>query len=411
MSFAATFPTLRTAFLAFRVPSRPQVLPGDRSPPDPRAYRLARHDVGAGPVGAVATVIAAGLLLGGCGAFGTREADTGPAVADDFLRSRLVAADFVDVMSQLPELAPARTELWTPAPDSRFGELLFGALQDEGYVMKIGAGRGDALGYDITAAADAAGSGGPGGPGGAGTYTFLVSAGPVKLKRDYAVDAEGIRPASRMLLHGADASNVTMDHARFDTRLAADTATGTELAASKAAPAAGSLGASDPSDPSGARASASTAVPATAVVARAVPVTPPRKSAAPAPRANMYETRRSAFEPILARYETVSRSVMVFGNDSLVMGADNKRDARQLARRFDPATDIVSLIGCSHGRTALDNGNETLALGRAARVKEELLLAGLAPELVLDEGCWAGTHFDKMPARGVVVTHKRRAQG
>ena len=142
-----------------------------------------------------------------------------------------------------------------------------------------------------------------------------------------------------------------------------------------------------------------------------MPVVPIR-TAAPAPvRANLYDTRRSAFASVLAGYETLDKRVMVFGNDSLVLGADNKRLARALAGRFDPATDLVSLIGCSHGATALTDGNETLALGRAARVKEELTLAGIDPELVLDEGCWAGEHFERMPARGVVVTHKRRSAG
>ena len=144
-------------------------------------------------------------------------------------------------------------------------------------------------------------------------------------------------------------------------------------------------------------------------VARAVPVTPRTGPRASASEANLHETRRSAFAPVLSGYDELERRVMVFGNDSLVMGADNKRLARRIAARFDPATDLVSLIGCSHGTTALADGNRTLALGRAARVKEELTLAGIDPALVLEEGCWAGTHSDRMPARGVVVTHRRLA--
>ena len=44
---------------------------------------------------------------------------------------------------------------------------------------------------------------------------------------------------------------------------------------------------------------------------------------------------------------------MVFPNDSLHMGAANKRRARELAAAFDPERDVISVLGCSHGRTAL----------------------------------------------------------
>ena len=102
---------------------------------------------------------------------------------------------------------------------------------------------------------------------------------------------------------------------------------------------------------------------------------------------------------------------MVFPNDSLRMGAANKRRAAELAVAFDPERDVISVLGCSHGRTAIDNGNEVLANGRALRVKEELVLAGIAGERVLEEGCWAGSAHERLPGRGVVVTHKRLAAG
>ena len=379
--------------------------------------RPARH-----PRGLRRAALALALAtIAGCATTGPGAGGETP-LADDFVRSRLIAADFADVIAQLPALDPAATVLTTPAPDSRFGELLFGALQDAGYDMRIGAAGAD-LGYSVARAggADAEAGGGP------GTYTFLVSAGPVKLKRDYAVDAAGIRPASTMLVHGADASAVVIDHARFEraarTPVAATVAASGPASGATSGPAsvalAGGAGTAAlrtaprpaeraPSAPAPSVAP-TPAAPRAKVVARAVPVVAPRPSAERVPEANLYETRRSAFAPLLAGHAPLDKRVMVFGNDSLVMGADNKRLAREIAERFDPATDLVSLIGCSHGPTALADGNRTLALGRAARVKEELVIAGIDPSLVLQEGCWAGTHYDKMPARGVVVTHRRRA--
>jgi len=123
---------------------------------------------------------------------------------------------------------------------------------------------------------------------------------------------------------------------------------------------------------------------------------------------NMYETRRSNFSAIFANYEDVKREVLIFPNDSLFLGDENKAVIEQYANSVENGTDVISLIGCSHGNTALSNGNSLLALGRANRVKEALLYVGLPESQVLDEGCWAPVHFDeKMPRRGVVMTLKR----
>ena len=92
----------------------------------------------------------------------------------------------------------------------------------------------------------------------------------------------------------------------------------------------------------------------------------------------------------------------------MIMGKTNKLLLRKLENRFNPSTDIISVIGCSHGKTALKNGNAYLATQRAERVKEELVLVGIESDKVLSEGCWASKHFDKMPSRGVVVSHRRK---
>ena len=306
-------------------------------------------------------------------------------------------------MVQLPELEPARTTLYTEIPASRFGELLVGSLQQAGYDLRLGADAATStLGYRVEPAADPRANAGksivPDAVTGAGAdeagdgalYTFLVNAGPVRLKRSYRVDLAGVRPATSMQLHGADARTLESSPALFG-------------APPRAEPAA--LPASVP-------------VPASRLASTATVV---RQTSEPARTAasrgdvvrkrNLFETGRSNYADLLARYETLSREVMVFPNDSLHMGAANKRRARELAAAFDSERDVISVLGCSHGRTALANGNETLANGRAYRVKEELMLAGIAASQVLEEGCWAGTAHRKMPGRGVVVTHKRLAAG
>ena len=100
----------------------------------------------------------------------------------------------------------------------------------------------------------------------------------------------------------------------------------------------------------------------------------------------------------------------MFPNDSLRLGERNKETIARYVSELDPATDVLSVIGCSHGNTRIDNGNELLAIGRANRVKEAFLFAGIDHEQVLEESCWAGESFEKMPRRGVVLTLKRRRE-
>ena len=305
---------------------------------------------------ATTLALAAALALSsGCsilGSAGTDGADAVPSVVDDFPRSRHVALDFVDAMATLPALAPRGTTLYAARPPSRFGGILVGALQSAGYDLRLGADDAPlTLDYDVSAAA-------PGDD--VGRYTFRVVADGVRLERSYVADVAGIRPITAMRVNGR------------------------ELATDAPAP-----------------------------VVTAVPLVPSPVAVAPVPerKGNVYETRRSNYADLLVSYDTLRRDVMVFPNDSLHMGRDNKRLARRIADAFDPERDVISVIGCSHGRTALDDGNERLANGRALRVKEAFVLAGIDADLVLEEGCWAGHHFEKMPARGVVVTHQRRAAG
>ena len=291
-------------------------------------------------------------------------------LTNDFIRSRLVVGDLVGGLVQIPSLDPQHTTLHTKRPTSRFAEILISGLQEAGYDLRIGDAQSPSwLSYSIAPASIAEMSSAQG-----DTYTFILSVGMVKLKRSYRVDVQGVQPASSMFIHGADASKIRIS----DQLLSMKSESSVKPFAVVAAPA-------------------------------------PENSEAPALttstniKRNLYETRQSNYESILAQYGTVRKEILVFPNDSLIMGTANKRLAREIASAFDSRTDVISIVGCSHGRTQIVNGNEVLAQGRAYRVKEEFLLAGIAADKIMEEGCWAGVYFDEvMPRRGVVLTHKRR---
>jgi len=329
-------------------------------------------------------------------------------LANDFERSRLIALDLVNALVQISTLSPAHTTLYTARPNSRFGALLVAGLQDAGYELRVGSSEStrwlshtivkDALPHTQSSVTVA------------GDYTFIVSVGMVKVKRTYRVDARRVRPGSSLFVHGADARGVALNDALFD-----DLPSSVAMIDTTSSP---QFNAVDTVGPATSRAvrrlpqATAAAVP----LPEKMPMTPLAAKQATLladpgslTKHNMYDTRQSNFSDVLAHYDQVRREVLVFPNDSMIMDSANKRLAREISLKFNPKTDVISVIGCSHGRTKLHNGNQMLALGRANRVKEELMLAGVAAHKVLDEGCWASTHFDQMPARGVVVTHKRRA--
>lgn len=128
---------------------------------------------------------------------------------------------------------------------------------------------------------------------------------------------------------------------------------------------------------------------------------PPRKQ-------NVLAIGHSNFASVTQDYDELKSTVLVFANNSLRLGLENKKTLGALAEQFDAQSDLFSLMGCSHGPSSRANGNEHLAISRANRVKEALILANVSAESILDEGCWAPMAQEGLPARGVIVRMLRR---
>ena len=111
----------------------------------------------------------------------------------------------------------------------------------------------------------------------------------------------------------------------------------------------------------------------------------------------------SAFNSITDDYERIDRRTVVFSNDSMRLGRSGKQVISVFLNEYLEKSDLIGLIGCSNGTTALEIGNEGLALGRASRITKELISLGVPRDKILDEGCWAPTVAEEFPARGVVI--------
>lgn len=351
--------------------------------------------------------------LSGCSVF-TKESDSVTSVPDQRIipeiasaRSRLVAKDLVSVLTQIPGSEPNSRPLLFSLPQSNYGRVLAAELQRAGYDLRVSDNRvaDRYLSYSIK----------PSGARDTRSYLFTVSVGRVKVKREYTLDRDRIYPVSSVYVAGASPEGVVVDEALFsESTLYAVPLKKQPVVTPQASISGGStLSQSQPAGKAPA-VQEGVGVPETAPDVAAVDKAQPGKTdngfrdRVLHKKDNMYKLRRSNFKDVLSGYEDVRKEILVFGNDSVLLGRRNKRIARDLIREFNENTDVISVIGCSHGNTEIDDGNRKLALGRSSRVREELILGGINPGYVFDEGCWSPEYFDEvMPRRGVVVTLKR----
>ncbi len=365
------------------------------------------------------------LQLGGCAAF-SKSGEPSDAAPERLSPEALIASDFVSAVSQLASM-PAHTttiELLQPARNDAFTLAMEGALDNAGYGTRWVADSvsGSFFQYrkDRKNAAAAAHE-----------DVYELAFGKVELRRSYVTDAQQrVRVNSPLYVRGADARNVVLND---DLIAQANALSGTvalklapnpepdsqnlQAARVHAVPLERATQISTtPTNSLGLQNSSSLRVPSDAnplnpIVAN---TTNERSLSLPLinfPREqNVFDLGGSNFVHLLEGRTTIVEQVLTFPNDSMRLGASNKQLVEQLVTRFNPRTDVFSVIGCSMGPTQVRGGNAALALGRAGRVVEALRFAGVANELILDEGCWAGDgSIDNLPRRGVVVSLNRDA--
>ncbi|MBX2882861.1 MAG: hypothetical protein KTR32_23120 [Granulosicoccus sp.] len=318
-------------------------------------------------------IFASLLGLAGCSTIGLN-APWESSPSDDY---DLISRNFVDVFAQLPQLNPESTAVKAGKAQTRFDQSVLDELALRGYT--IGAlDSNDGVNVVRSQVQRKQGTGGQ-------TYNHYVMAiGKVSAERSFDTVAGETAPVSELTIRGAGEPAVTLNDNIFATvvesysQIAYEKYNGPQI--------------QDVLQP------------------RSRPKGfgfwfSPRQNAV---KRNIYETMTSNYRDVFTQYEDIEQDILVFPNDSLVLSDVNENVIEQYVEIMNPDTDVVSVIGCSHGETAINNGNSLLALGRANRVKETLLFLGVRHDQILDEGCWAPQTFDEvMPQRGVVLTLKR----
>ena len=334
--------------------------------------------------GALAALFA--LLLGGCAALpagGSPGAGAAPDEAELLMLDDLVAA--------YRQLEPPRTTTLQVTRDADpLTEALVERLAEAGYgVRRVDADQGA---HHLTLEHGEA----PGSDGRPQTRLELVI-GVTDLARSYRVERERVRPASTLAVGGTRRPVRLEDTARFgsvaDPKLAR-----VEYLGSAPMPRDMPL------------ISLITDEVVSGVVRRAAGG--PSLAGVNSGRvevANLFYGEGEAFGEVRDTFEPTERIVVIFPNDSMRLGEGGKESIERFVQDFREESDMIGLVGCSNGPTALEIGNEGLALGRSRRVTEELLSLGVPRERVIDQGCWAPVNAsDRFPSRGVVVELLRR---
>ena len=244
--------------------------------------------------------------------------------------------------------------------------------------------------------------------------TYQLSIDDVKIKRDYIITDQHISPASSLFVKGADPSNIRLNDHIFETgfQVSSDSTQGINGSSDEVIVSAVDRPAVNVAQPT--TTTETTPAPTgNKVMPKGIDSIFQTSGGATRQKGNVYDLGASNYSNIFANYTDLSRAILTFGNDEYrVLGKQNKAKIMQLVGDFQQSTDIFSVIGCSHGTSNVvaegGDPNALLALGRASRVKEELLIVGIPEEKILDEGCWSVVHYDDvMPRRGVVVSLKR----
>ncbi len=275
-----------------------------------------------------------------------------------------IAADFSGVMVQLEPLKPSDTNLlWSEVTQfaGPFSSVLKASLSEAGYHIISSDNRDDEYAVGYFRVEDAYSDDGISG-------TYIVSVGDIQFRRSYRLLAQGSLVAtSDMMARGADMSKVRLDQSALPTvetlQIAGDGPAET-------------LSAGNDSQKFHAGVQNLAGEPASS-------------------------------EPFPDLFN-VHEEILSFDVKSSALSRQGRALLRIIASRFDPATDLVLLVGCAQGESQLENGNAELAVARSQTASLTLQSLDVPERNIFEAGCWSDDVIDaRFPQSGLVVTLKR----
>lgn len=337
----------------------------------------------------IPTIVFMMAFLSGCASSAAR-----PSAAPPVLDA--VAQDLLYVLTQTPELHSLRTTIAVVPPSTAFEHAVYGLVAEVGYTLESGTVIDGHDSSEVPPALPLGAFVGTGLPDerDTGVLTFGVALGRTEARREYLGDRARLSPIGPVDVAGTRA--VSSGEGGGGVEPYPELFQGLHPHIDRV------LVSTEPRAPE-------TALRVPEQSGLALKHSASRGEFASLVRQNLFDTLTSNYAPAFVDYRDLDRVVLVFGDESLRLDGRGEMHVARLVKRLDPATDLVSIVGCSHGPSSLPGGNAALAIGRANRVKEAFLSAGVDHRLLVEEGCWSAEDASAFPARGVILTHKRRA--
>jgi len=309
-----------------------------------------------------------------------------PEASDQELTTRTIAIDLVSALIQIPGFdAWSMTVQLTPT-QSDFGRALKGAFRDAGYgVQMVDADQGrNYVSYRQTLT-DGESADKP--------ATFELSIRTLTLKRNYRYSKGRWTPASLLIVQGVAPTPVLMhDDLHRQNGVTERFPTGVFFLDESGGVVDMYAAGSSPARSSGARLGERIAEERFLIISRS----------------QLFTRQRSAASLDNRSYRPVSQLVLRFPTtDPNILGEPNKRAVSALLETFRSESDRLSIQGCSHGKSLVWDGTESVSLERQQRVNQELLVAGVAENRIREEGCFSTAFEGRLPRQSVILTLRR----
>ncbi len=298
---------------------------------------------------------------------------------------RRVAVDLVSVLGQLPGLDPHSTTTRVSRDPSDFGVAVANALRDVGYgVQRTSSDESvNRLSYKRTQTVDTART----------TTEFEVGLRGVRVTRAYSQSGDQWVPASPIRVYGSEPTRVLVNDELHSQDQPART--------SKARRVLSGVVFHDAQGTVIDSRRFTVLVRARANSGDASRVSAVQRSLSLG-QSSVFGRQRALAATDQRQFEPVAEVMLTFrADDPATLGVRNKRAIAALLQRHQPGADRFIIQGCSQGASLAWDGTERVSLERQQRVNKELLVSGVSPAAIAEEGCKRRSAESELPERSV----------
>jgi len=340
---------------------------------------------------AILLLICAFIFISGCAGTGSGNSSgivkRYKAVDVSHSHEEKITTDLVAAMIQLPAAAPFYTTVQFSEPSNSLGKLLLEAMSASGYgIQMVDADQG--ANY-VTYRASRNGAVND------GSVDYSVKINDLEISRKYSIRDNQIFPISELIISGTKPSRIIVSNTVFSYQSGAKvfpsgvTFLGKDgrVISTEIRPVTSSKSDTGYAD--------------AYLAAQALLIA----------KASTFTLARLASESFSSyraeNFRTIKHLRMKFRRKNLEMGIPNKKALQNLVDDFNPSEHMFLITGCSHGKSMIWDGTESLALSRSQRVKEELLLHGISGDRIREESCFQTEYGKELLPNAVIVTLKK----